>query len=180
MAKELVAKAKFKNFTRGRSFVELLDRVDSFFDTVESEFGTHMQCGKGCSACCIGGLTITPIEAAWISHHYPELQKPENPKIQAKGAESDSPPCAYLDSEGACTIYQARPVVCRTHGLPIRLDDVIQTCHLNFQGKPLEDLPPGSVLNQQTISTMLAAINAAFCDELEVDRAQRVKLEDLL
>ena len=28
--------------------------------------------------------------------------------------------CAFLDAEGACRIYQDRPYVCRTQGLPLR------------------------------------------------------------
>ena len=29
--------------------------------------------------------------------------------------------CAFLSEAGRCTIYPARPLLCRTHGLPIRL-----------------------------------------------------------
>ncbi|HEX8152771.1 MAG TPA: YkgJ family cysteine cluster protein, partial [Thermoanaerobaculia bacterium] len=45
-----------------------------------------------------------------------------------------STPCPNLDEQGACMIYEDRPLVCRTFGLPLRdaekyLGDV---CELNF------------------------------------------------
>ena len=60
--------------------------------------------------------------------------------------------CAFLDDHGACRIYESRPYVCRTQGLPLRWiedDDAAvrveyrDICPLNdVREEPLETLPP--------------------------------------
>ena len=43
--------------------------------------------------------------------------------------------CPVLDpASGACDLYAARPVTCRVFGPPIRSDDGIGVCELNFNG----------------------------------------------
>jgi hypothetical protein len=58
--------------------------------------------------------------------------------------------CAFLDQEGACRIYEHRPYVCRTQGLPLRwieqypdgtTAELRDICPLNDQGRPVESLP---------------------------------------
>jgi uncharacterized protein len=58
--------------------------------------------------------------------------------------------CAFLDTEGACRIYEHRPYVCRTQGLPLRwleedeetgeIHDRRDICPLNAEGPPLASL----------------------------------------
>lgn len=44
-------------------------------------------------------------------------------------------PCPVLDpATGACDLYAARPVTCRVFGPPIRSEDGIGVCELNFNG----------------------------------------------
>jgi Fe-S-cluster containining protein len=42
--------------------------------------------------------------------------------------------CPNLDDTGACMIYESRPLVCRTFGLPLRNDEKYlgDVCELNF------------------------------------------------
>ncbi len=45
-------------------------------------------------------------------------------------------PCPALDENGACGIYESRPIVCRKFGMPIydpKKPDELQTCELNFR-----------------------------------------------
>jgi len=66
--------------------------------------------------------------------------------------------CAALDAEGRCRIYAARPLVCRTHGVPVRVEGAVSACPRNFPaGMPGGD----AVLEQATMSTLLAAVDAA-------------------
>lgn len=72
----------------------------------------------------------------------------------------DDSRCAALDPAGRCKIYEARPLVCRSHGVPIRLRQsglpVIQSCHRNF----LHTTPDADcVLDQTTLSAVLLAID---------------------
>src|SRR5439155_26416995 len=73
--------------------------------------------------------------------------------------------CPALDDGGRCSIYPVRPLVCRSHGLPIRLGPpgslpVIQTCFKNFTAG-FDALAPDHVLDQTTLSTLLGAVDAA-------------------
>jgi Fe-S-cluster containining protein len=45
-----------------------------------------------------------------------------------------STPCPNLDENGACLMYEHRPLVCRTFGLPLRNGDryLGDVCELNF------------------------------------------------
>ena len=44
-------------------------------------------------------------------------------------------PCPALDpATGACDLYAARPITCRVFGPPVRSEDGIGVCELNFNG----------------------------------------------
>ena len=40
--------------------------------------------------------------------------------------------------DGQCAIYEARPLICRTHGLAIGVDGGLDHCPLNFEKEPPE------------------------------------------
>jgi Fe-S-cluster containining protein len=62
--------------------------------------GEAITCRRGCFGCCRIRARFAPLLASAAPH----------------------PPgrCAFLGSEGECRIYEARPYVCRTQGLPLR------------------------------------------------------------
>lgn len=71
----------------------------------------RLQCRPGCADCCVDGLTVFAIEAAEIvAHHASVLEEEPHPP----GG------CAFLDGAKRCRIYEHRPYVCRTQGLPLR------------------------------------------------------------
>jgi hypothetical protein len=124
-----------------------------------------MQCGTGCSDCCHVRLTITGVEAAAIRAHVASWSSQERRNLAEFGP--DGPPqaaerCAALDPAGRCKIYDARPVVCRSHGVPIRLRHgalpVVQACHRNFRHTVPD---PDCILDQTTLSAMLLAVDVA-------------------
>ncbi len=100
----------------------------------------RLECRKGCSACCVDGLTVFEVEADSIRRRHAALLASGSP--HAEGA------CAFLDAEGGCRIYADRPYVCRTQGLPLRWIDerddgaveLRDICALNEAGEPLEEL----------------------------------------
>lgn len=50
-------------------------------------------------------------------------------------------PCPALDpSTGACDLYAARPITCRVFGPPIRSEDGIGVCELNFVGASEQEI----------------------------------------
>ena len=163
---------------------ELTRKVDEFFARVADRHGSDMQCATGCSDCCHVRLTITAVEAAAIRAHvaaWPSERRrtlapagvPGEPEIagsdktgRGPGGDPNAAPsgerCAALDAAGRCTIYEARPLVCRSHGVPIRLRHgslpVVQACHRNFTRTTPD---PDCILDQTTLSATLLAVDAA-------------------
>ncbi len=56
-------------------------------------------------------------------------------------------PCPALDpTSGACELYAARPVSCRTFGLPIRCgEEVLPPCRLNFTAASADEIAAAAV-----------------------------------
>ncbi len=127
--------------------------------------GARLVCRRGCAACCVDGLRVFDVEAERIRR--------EAAPLLARGTPHAPGACAFLDADGACRIYAARPYVCRTQGLPLRwiapgprgepveLRDV---CPLNLAdgGTPLERLEPGDCFALGPFEGRLAALQRAF------------------
>ncbi|MBT8492384.1 MAG: YkgJ family cysteine cluster protein [Deltaproteobacteria bacterium] len=146
-----------------------------------------MQCSSGCHDCCHTRLSITVIEATAIVRHLAALPDDQRAAIQraAKGAIGEG--CAALDEQGRCRVYTARPLICRSHGLPIRRREpgrslpVVDVCFRNFAADgALEKVPESDQLDQDTLSTMSATIDAAFSDAVGAPRGTRIDLAELL
>jgi len=136
---------------------ELTTKVDGFFDRVSARHGDDMQCGSGCSDCCHARLTITGVEAAALRALIATWPADHRRTLAELGPDDH---CAALDAAGRCKIYEARPIVCRSHGAPIRmrLDSlpVVQSCHRNFlRGEP----DPDCVIDQTTLSALTLAVD---------------------
>jgi Fe-S-cluster containining protein len=98
---------------------EVLDALEAFHRTIDEEASRlarihreRILCRKGCGDCCVDGITVFEVEALGIVLHHRELL--------AEGLSHPEGACAFLDTSGACRIYDHRPYVCRTHGLPLR------------------------------------------------------------
>lgn len=88
--------------------------------------GHNIVCRPGCTDCCTN-LTVFPVEYASILDELrttgPAAANEKCPAGQADPIFFDSDaPCGYL-RDGRCAIYRARPLICRTHGLPIAFLD---------------------------------------------------------
>jgi len=145
---------------------EVTAKVDAFFARVEQRHGDDMQCGTGCSDCCHVRLTVTSIEAAAIRTALASWPSARRAALAANVAAAPAERCTALDPSGRCLIYDVRPVVCRSHGAPIRMRQgegktslpVIQSCHRNFNRvTPDADC----VLDQETLSALTLAVDRA-------------------
>jgi uncharacterized protein len=67
-------------------------------------------CRAGCSSCC-QLLSLLPLEWHWI-----KSQLTAYGAVSGISAEGDK--CPFL-SHDLCSIYEIRPLICRTHGLPL-------------------------------------------------------------
>jgi hypothetical protein len=141
--------------------------VDSASQTLARRHGARLRCARGCSNCCTDGLTVLPIEAGRIQAEYAELL--------ARGVPAPPGRCPFLDLEGACRVYAARPYVCRTQGLPLRWleedDDgtVVEQrdlCPLSAAGTPLAALDEQDLWLLGPAELELLALNEAAADSL--------------
>jgi Fe-S-cluster containining protein len=140
---------------------ELTTKIDGFFARVEARHGADMQCATGCSDCCHVHLTITSAEAAAIRAEVGGWPGDRRRTLRTVRT-ADDPRCAALDEVGRCRIYDARPVVCRSHGVPIRLRHgslpVVESCSRNFaHSEPDADC----ILDQTTLSALVLAVDRA-------------------
>ncbi len=141
---------------------EVTAKVDAFFARVEARHGADMQCATGCSDCCHARLTVTGTEARAIERELATWEPERRGALTANAAAASADRCAALDPSGRCLIYAARPVVCRSHGAPIRMRrgslPVVQSCFKNFT----ETTPdPDCVIDQETLSALTLAVDRA-------------------
>lgn len=155
---------------------DLQKRVDEKFAEIHRAQAEHMACRSGCHSCCKPDLTLSLLEAEAIRSYLAE--HPET-AARAQQAEAEDPfrgkRCSFLAATGDCTIYEARPLVCRSHGLPLQFSQpaepetkIRDACELNFATVKLGELPSAMVLNQDTIHMLLALLNKrAFGKKLD-------------
>ena len=94
-----------------------------------------------------------------------DIQNASRIRERARRSSPDGP-CPLLE-ESRCLLYTARPIICRTHGLPLIMtqdgERTVDFCPLNFQG--LDTLPGNAVIDLDRLNTTLAAVNALFVAE---------------
>jgi hypothetical protein len=132
-----------------------------------------MRCRSGCHDCCHVRLTITRVEASAIRDEVSTWDADRRGALSANVAVSQAR-CAALDPAGRCLIYPVRPIVCRSHGVPIRMRNalpVIQSCFRNFTAHGPAAVDPDCILDQETVSTVLLAIDRAEGGGERVDLA---------
>ncbi len=86
------------------AFEAMLKKLDDF---VAGLLPKDNLCKKGCGQCCHVNQSVSYIEAEYIAHQTGrsislDLSKPSDGR------------CTFLDSDNLCSIYQHRPMVCRT------------------------------------------------------------------
>jgi len=140
------------------SYKTILAHADRFFQSVMAAQPQNLQCGRGCSLCCYGlfeiGAADIPVIAKGLAKVHPKrrrmivrraveiLATSQHPRLrecspiekQSFFDRTASTPCPNLNDAGECMIYEHRPLVCRTFGLPLRDRDryLGDVCELNF------------------------------------------------
>jgi len=147
------------------TYTRILDRADDFFRSVAESQPQNLQCGRGCSLCCYGLFEIgsgdVPLIAEGLAKLHPSRRKMIIRRSQEILASSNHPdlrecspaekgsffdrtastPCPNLNDRGECMMYEHRPLVCRTFGLPLRngSEYIGDVCELNFTDAPQGD-----------------------------------------
>lgn len=143
-------------------------------------------CRAGCDACCHRRFSVFTVEAERVrqalqalARHTPTLRE----RIRRQASDpSASAHCALL-VDGRCSVYDERPMICRSHGLPlgwVSEDDAddgaegpvlsVDVCALNFRE---HEIPIESVLRLEAVDAPLAVIAELW------DGGARVELSTL-
>ena len=159
-------------------YATLTAYCDQAFAAAVDRYAAQMRCAKGCASCC-QLETVAPLEAVIIAAYLRNF-----PLTQVPASDEASPACALLTADGICAIYPARPLICRTHGMPMQYPDQAErdACPLNFLAFPLDQIEPPYVLHIETITTNLMRLNLALCmiaGDAEF-AGERIRLYDLL
>lgn len=159
----------------------LVQKVDTFARQVHRLFADRMSCRRGCADCCLLE-SVLPVEAASL-----ELALKALPEAVFEGlgstAGSASTNCPLL-LDGECSIYAARPLICRTHGLPLLIREEkgnsVDVCEKNFVDGG--SLPGEAVLDLEALNAALVMINRRFLQEHPdfATEGERVPLADLI
>ena len=141
----------------------LLLRVDDMCSQTATRFDSQISCRPGCDACC-RHLSIFAVEAAALHQALCQLSERDADVIRrAAAAASPGSPCPLLQG-GLCLLYQARPIICRTHGLPLLINrdgaSGIDFCPENFRGAT--SIPGSAVIDLERLNATLATINSLF------------------
>ncbi len=169
-----------------QKLTDLWSKVDAFFARAHATHGASITCHAGCDACCHRRFSITGVEADALQRHLDTLNAAEREALRARARSGDPSRCAALGDDGRCGVYAARPIICRTHGLALRFRDdrrhlpMLDACPKNYTGVDLGLLEPSTVLDQTTLSTVVAALDALHADALGRPRGARVELDALL
>jgi uncharacterized protein len=145
----------------------LAAKVDGFVARVGARHGAELRCAPGCDGCCRTRLTVTAVEAAALAEEVaalPAAARARLREVAGRPVDPGAPRCAALDDDGRCLVYPARPLVCRSHGVPIRLARpgglaTVEACALNFTGTGPGAADPDCVLDQATLSATLLALD---------------------
>ena len=148
---------------------DLYLKVGEFEAGISSQAKSLSNCKNGCSRCCYVDLSVFSIEADNIKAWYlnqsqekkEELKKkwesPLNQTINFHGDQVNS--CTFLHQE-SCTIYEARPLICRTQGLAFKFKDqqeeFLDICPLNEE--MLDTLKDKEILNLDLLNMILSQL----------------------
>jgi len=151
---------------------QFYSKVDQWFNHYQDLYGQALKCRKGCSQCCQVNLSVFPVEAYLIATQTvgDRIFLPLN--IGLDDFQQHRPTaksfCHFLDQEGACTIYQSRPLICRTQGaiLKWQAEEIeLDCCPLNFADEYAHLFPlqrPQDWLDLDHLNKVLSAFELQF------------------
>jgi uncharacterized protein len=137
-------------------------------------------CRRGCTGCCLPGLTLLPLEFNHLKDAFEKLPGHVRAAVLTRTRASA---CALL-LNGGCVVYAERPLVCRTHGLPVLIKDSGRAyrdcCPKNFQHTALARLPADCVLHLERLNQILISLNLLFSRSRRIDAGKRIPVAHLL
>jgi hypothetical protein len=149
---------------------KLLSAIDRLCAKITKNSDGGITCYMGCSSCCEAGISLCPLEAFNIK---------ESGAVQTSSDENGH--CIFLKND-LCSIYDARPIICRTHGYPLLYDGIdgleLSLCDKNFTSAGSID--SSLFIDMEETNALLAALNLEFVRIFPVYlKKERLSMKDI-
>ncbi|MFA6400321.1 MAG: YkgJ family cysteine cluster protein [Salinivirgaceae bacterium] len=144
-------------------YFELRDQIDAVGQALSVQHKGHMQCRKGCDSCC-ESINVFPLELDAIKYAI-ENDKIMLPKERRFNKYRKS--CNFL-MHSACSIYEFRPIICRTQGFPLLYQNAsgdayeLSVCHLNFKKHEPNSFNLTNALFMPSFNSQLYLLNQKY------------------
>lgn len=150
-------------------YQRLIFRIDTICQSLEELYREHLVCKPGCSQCCRVERTVCSVEAYVVEQQLLTLASQKIRHLK-KISRYDDETCPML-WRGLCVIYPSRPIICRTHGLPLLYREGLRTfvdyCRLNFkqlsEGHEFQD---HQIVDMNPFNVELLEIDKKFSEQI--------------
>ena len=160
------------------SYFDLVAKVDDHSRRSAERLAGRLNCGPGCTDCC-RHISVFPVEAVGLALALQDLpaDRIEALRRRAGTAEPDGA-CPLLDPDGRCALYAARPLICRTQGLPLLIrrqkSEQITGCPRNDLAS--SPIPAEAIIDLERLNEILATVNRIFVQRHLPGAPQRLSL----
>lgn len=197
-----------------KNYLRLLDKIDGFAAELRRRRPGAFACFPGCADCCVAGIRVWRVEFDHIGDvsrlEARNLARPPTAPMPLRNIsfpERETSPifrCPFLDAESRCSIYEARPAVCRLWGAPLLFRQgaaateplvreagqplrqtqtpggLITCCPKNYRDEtPFGKLATADTVNMEIVLSALAAINHVYCRKRGSDPTLRLAIADV-
>lgn len=172
-----------KNREFREEYLTIKEEIDEISTKLSQLHTNQLQCKAGCSSCC-ESISVFEVEfdtiQEQITKHKIELPKPLFLQKFTKR-------CRFLVNK-RCSIYEFRPIICRTQGLPILYRSFntdhyeLSVCKLNFKGINTNYFNDHNSLMLSPFNTKLLLLNQAYIkanQSTQKDLNRRIDLYEL-
>jgi Fe-S-cluster containining protein len=149
----------------------------------------------GCAGCCHHHLSVFAVEAEKARAAIETLPAPIRARVEEQAreaikreAQGEQVACPLLVDD-RCSIYESRPLICRTQGLPLLMEAEdggleVDFCPLNFTAAwAVDDLDEDHLAPLDALNMRLALLNLEHCRETGLDdgaSGERMKMADVI
>jgi Fe-S-cluster containining protein len=132
------------------TLLNIYKEIDHIVSDMMVSYPGMVKCKIGCADCCHAVFDISLIEGQLVLEAFRSLHRKDRREITRRAEKAlrhwkrilanremeavigkERIRCPFLDKNDICAIYDARPVNCRTYGIPLEIDGQTTVCGLS-------------------------------------------------